>query len=94
MQSGNGPRITIDSETGTGNFINGQSVRPMSADSVGYYKNMIGNQANFKRAGGSIPKAQNGWTGRANRIAPEGQMRYVGEDTYEPRYSLPPFEVV
>jgi len=33
------------------------------------------------------------WTQQAEKTTPDGQTRYVGDDTYEQKYSLPPFEV-
>ena len=47
---------------------------------------------NYEHGGPHEPEGKN-WIGKANRSAPDGQTRYVGDDTYEQRYSLPPFTV-
>jgi hypothetical protein len=47
---------------------------------------------NYEHGGPHEPEDKN-WIGKANRSAPDGQTRYVGDDTYEQRYSLPPFTV-
>ena len=70
---------------------------------VQHYQSSGGVGANWPYNPGDLGKYMNNpkpttaeqrkWASEANRSAPDGQTRYVGDDTYEQRYSLPPFEV-
>ena len=47
----------------------------------------------YQSSGDIEPPINQQWVQEAGKTAPDGQTRYVGDDTYEQKYSLPPFTV-